>query len=247
MKAELLGDPRYQVLAFDYDGTLAMDGVVAPSTVEILRRLKAAAYTLVLVTGRRTEDLLEIFPQAELFELIVAENGGVVYRPGTDQYRVLGAPPPDRFIAGLRERGVVPLELGRVIVATRQPQETIVLELIRELGLELQLIFNKGAVMVLPPNVNKATGLGTALTTLNRALEQVIGVGDAENDHAFLDACGLSVAVANAVPALKQHADLVLGSADGAGVCELGERLLACKPSQPAQPGNRGGSVPKSQ
>ena len=80
------------------------------------------------------------------------------------------------------------------------------LELIRELGLELQVIFNKGAVMVLPTGVNKATGLKGALKELKVLPEKVVAVGDAENDHAFLDYCGFSAAVANALPAVQEHA-----------------------------------------
>lgn len=38
--------------AFDYDGTLAKDGCVAPSTVHALGRLKAAGPRLLLVSGR---------------------------------------------------------------------------------------------------------------------------------------------------------------------------------------------------
>ena len=54
---------------------------------------------------------------------------------------------------------VPPLAVGRSIVATWEPNQTTVLEAIRELGLELQIIFNKGAVMILPAGMNKAAGL----------------------------------------------------------------------------------------
>ena len=67
------------------------------------------------------------------------------------------------FVAELARRGVAPLSVGASIVATWDPHETTVLEVIRELGLELQVIFNKGAVMVLPPGVNKATRPRAAL------------------------------------------------------------------------------------
>lgn len=73
---------------------------------------------------------------------------------------------PERFAETLRARGVGPLSVGRVIVVTWTPHETTVLETIRELGLELQVIFNKGAVMVLPSGVNKATGRAAALEAL---------------------------------------------------------------------------------
>ena len=81
------------------------------------------------------------------------------------------------------------------------------LEAIRDLGLELQVIFNKGAVMVLPAGVNKASGLKAALAELGLSPHNVVGVGDAENDHALLRPCECGVAVANAIPTLKQEAD----------------------------------------
>jgi hypothetical protein len=97
----------------------------------------------------------------------------------------------------------------------------VVLNVIRELGLELQIIFNKGAVMVLPPNVNKASGLAAALERMSLSPHNVVGVGDAENDHAFLSYCGCGVAVQNALPSVKEKVDLVTRGAIGEGVREL--------------------------
>ena len=127
----------------------------------------------------------------------------------------------------LRERDVSPLAVGRVIVATWKPHETTVLEVIRDLGLELHVTFNKDAVMVLPAGLSKATGLAEALRELGLSAHNVVGVGDAENDHAFLRLCECRIAVANAVPMLKDGADLVTRRDEGAGVRELIERLLA--------------------
>ena len=93
--------------------------------------------------------------------------------------------------------------------------------MIRELGLELQIVFNKGAVMVLPAGVNKASGLKAALDDLGLSSHNVVAVGDAENDHAFMRASAYAVAVANALPAVKDTADLVTKGARGAGVMEL--------------------------
>jgi haloacid dehalogenase-like hydrolase/Helicase HerA, central domain len=82
-------------------------------------------------------------------------------------------------------------------------------------------------VMVLAPGVNKASGLAAALEDLRLSPHNVVGVGDAENDHAFLRACGCSVAVANALPTLKQEADIVTQAERGAGVAEIVEHLLS--------------------
>jgi HAD superfamily hydrolase (TIGR01484 family) len=217
---------RYVALACDYDGTLAHHGRVDQPTLAALERLLASGRKLVLVTGRELDDLQKTFDHFELFEWVVAENGALLYRPANKEAVLLGERPPDRFLEALRARGVAPLSAGRVIVATWHPHETAVLEAIRDLGLELQVIFNNDAVMVLPPNVNKATGLAAALERMGLSAHNVVGVGDAENDHAFLTLCECSAAVANALPAVKETADVVTRGDHGAGVAELIGHLL---------------------
>ncbi len=212
---------RYHVLASDYDGTLAHEGRVDVPTLAALEKLLATGRRLVMVTGRELDDLQKVFAQLHLFEWVVAENGGLLYRPSTREEKRLAEPPPPDFVQKLRERGVGPISVGRVIVATWQPHEVTVLKTIRDMGLELQVIFNKGAVMILPAGVNKATGLAAALREMQLSPHEAVGVGDAENDHAFLSLCECAVAVANALPALKDRADLVTRADHGAGVAEL--------------------------
>jgi haloacid dehalogenase-like hydrolase len=96
----------------------------------------------------------------------------------------------------------------------------------QDLGLEFNIIFNKGSVMVLPTGVNKGSGLAAALHKMQLSLHNTIGIGDAENDHAFLELCECSVAVGNALPAVKDRCDLVMASANGRGVAELISMLL---------------------
>ncbi|HEX4607936.1 MAG TPA: HAD family hydrolase [Urbifossiella sp.] len=217
---------HYQALATDYDGTIAHDGVVDAATLSVLRRVKQSGRRLVLVSGRELEDFLATFAHADLFDRLVLENGALLYDPATRATRPVAAPPPPALVAELRRRGV-PLSVGRSILATVVPHEHAVLAAIRDLGLEWHVVFNKGSVMALPPGVTKATGLVPALDDLGIPAGRVVGVGDAENDHAFLQMCGLSVAVANALPAVKAGADLVTAGARGAGVAELIDRLLA--------------------
>lgn len=218
---------RYHALATDYDGTLAHDGRVDEPTVAALRRLRESGRRLILVTGRQLDDLQRVFPEIELFERVVAENGALLYCPESKEERVLADRPPDAFVQRLKAAGVAPISVGRVIVATWEPHETEVLAAIRDLGLESEVIFNKGAVMVLPAGVTKATGLAAALRELELSPHNVVAVGDAENDHHLLKFCECGVAVANAVPALKERADWVTAADHGAGVTELIGRLIA--------------------
>ena len=214
----------FVALAADYDGTLARDGVVDSATVDALNEVKRSGRKLLMVTGRELSELAGAFPELGLFDLVIAENGALLFDPAKQQETLLAEPPPPAFIERLQELGVAPLTVGRSIVATWEPNERIVLEVIREFGLELHIIFNKGAVMVLPSNVNKAWGLKRALKRLCLSPHNVVGIGDAENDQAFLSACGCSVAVANALPAVKAKADLVVAD-HGAGVVELASLL----------------------
>jgi hydroxymethylpyrimidine pyrophosphatase-like HAD family hydrolase len=218
---------RFLTLACDYDGTLAHDGLVAVETLTALEKMRASGRRLLLVTGRQLDDLSRVFPSVELFDRIVAENGGVVSDPRNGQVEALAPPPPDAFVAALKRRGVTPLSVGRTIVATWEPHHATVVDVIRETGLELDVILNKGAVMVLPSGINKASGLLHALRQLNLSPRNVVGVGDAENDEPFLSACGCAVAVANALDSVKARAHLVTGRGHGAGVVELIDRLLA--------------------
>jgi hydroxymethylpyrimidine pyrophosphatase-like HAD family hydrolase len=219
----------YRALASDFDGTLAHNGTVEQETLDALMRLKKAGYHLILVTGRILHELASIFPELGWFDLVVVENGAVLFDPQKQQLDILSDTPPSKFIARLHEIGM-PLQTGKVIVATWEPHEKEVLQTIKDMGLEFQVIFNKGAVMILPSGVNKAFGLRAALRQLGVKESEVVGVGDAENDHAFLEICGLSVAVANALPAIAEKVNLVTQNHHGAGVVELIDRLLAPPP-----------------
>jgi len=217
---------HYFALACDFDQTLASAGLVAKSTLAALERLLASGRKLVLVTGRQLDDLQRIFPAISLFERVVAENGAVLYRPSTGETKLLAEPPPQAFIDSLRQRGVSPVSIGSVIVASEVPEDAKILAAIRDLGLELQVIYNKGAVMVLPSGVNKATGLLAALSEMCISHHNAIGVGDAENDHALLSACECGIAVANSIQTLRERADLTTSAANGKGMEEIVDRLL---------------------
>ena len=211
---------RFTMLACDYDRTVADDGVILPATLEALIKLKDSGWSMGLVTGREVADLINICDRIDLFDLVVAENGALLYFPGPGQVVELTGQPPSTFAAELSRRQI-PFSSGNIIVSTEETYAHQVLSVIRDLGLELEIIFNKDSAMVLPTGVNKATGLRAGVSRVGLEMSQVVGVGDAENDHAFLEACGLSVAVANALDSIKSNADIVTRSPGGQGVAEL--------------------------
>jgi hydroxymethylpyrimidine pyrophosphatase-like HAD family hydrolase len=105
-------------------------------TIGALEKIKKSGRKLILVTGRQLADLQRVFPEIEVFDLVVAENGALLFDPARKKEEPLAPAPPDRFVEALRARQVAPLSVGRCIVATWDPNETVVLEAIRDLGLE---------------------------------------------------------------------------------------------------------------
>lgn len=217
---------HFLAVACDFDGTMAYSGTVRASTVAALERLKDSGRRLILVTGRRLEELLQVFSNADLCEWIVAENGALLYCPHTRESTLLTEPMPDSLPSLLRERGVENFATGHAILGTWRPHECTVLDALRDLGLDRQIIFNKDAVMVLPTGVNKASGLRAALSQMKLSRHNVVAIGDAENDLPMLTFAGCGVAVENALEPVKAKSDLVMNKDHGEGVEELIAGLL---------------------
>ncbi len=217
---------RFRAIACDYDRTLADDGLVVPETVDALRRGRASGCRLILITGRALDDLRTVFSDLSLFDLVVAENGALLFDPALGSEELLCASPPASFLRLLRGRGV-PFKVGKRVLATTRPHEIDILQLVKQMNLGLEVVFNRESVMVLPSGVDKGTGLTAALAKLGIARAEVVGLGDAENDLPFLHLCGFSVAVANAIDSLKEQVDLVTRSEYGAGVVEIIDRVVA--------------------
>jgi hydroxymethylpyrimidine pyrophosphatase-like HAD family hydrolase len=206
-------------VAVDFDGTLAEFGRPGSSTLDALDEARAGGVRVVIVTGRILADLLAVFPDASGHaDLLVAENGAVLARGA--RHRVLAEPVAGGLAAALAGRGIG-CRRGEVLLACRGADEPAVLEEVRRLGLECQLIRNRAELMVLPAGISKGTGLVAGLADLGISPHNAAAIGDAENDHSLLAAAELGVAVGNAIGALKAEADVVMADADGRGVASF--------------------------
>jgi hypothetical protein len=212
-----ISTPRFfRAVAVDFDGTLTHAAQVSPDALAAIDETRAGGTHVVIVTGRIFAELQAAFPDAcQHADLIVAENGAVLVRGCRP--RTLAAPVPGELAVALARRGVA-CRRGDVLLACSGEDEPAVLEEVRRLGLECQLIRNRAELMVLPPGVSKGTGVAAGLAELGISVHNAVAIGDAENDHSLLAAAELGVAVADAVGALKSTADLVLPGNDGIGV-----------------------------
>ena len=199
---------KFNVLALDYDGIIARHGRTHAEVLEAIREARVLEIVVVLVTGRNLSELRRVLPEQELFDAVVAENGAVIAFPN-GRTRVLGRPPSRELLADLHERGVS-FSFGDCVVEADASAAPKILEAVRKLELPLTLVFNRSRVMVLPQGINKATGLREVLKTMRLSLHNCIGIGDAENDYALLEACEIGVAVSWASKSLKAIADDVL-------------------------------------
>ena len=203
------GSVHVRALATDYDGTIARNGRIDREVRKALERLRAAGISIVLVTGRIYRDLQTVAGDLSLFDAVVAENGAILTFPRGGRSIRLAAPPPADFLLELRKGGFS-FDTGECIVAMSASVAGEVDEIIRRRALPLVEIFNGESLMVLPEGTDKATGLRHAFAALRLDADHAIGIGDAQNDHVLLDACGIGVAVPWATPCLKARADIVL-------------------------------------
>jgi hypothetical protein len=218
---------RFRVLACDFDGTIATEGVVAPATLTALERVRRSGRRLLLVTGRTGPQLEMVLGSWDLFDRIVLENGAVLLDPSAGTERLLCAPVSNRLEPELRRRGVEPLAVGRAIYAASVRHLEVIREALRDLGLSLDIVVNRGGVAILPEGVSKFSGATAALFDIGETAAACVAVGDAENDVPLLALAGCGVAVANALDEVKAVAALVTLRPSGEGVADLADGLVA--------------------
>lgn len=211
----------FRAVAFDLDGTLAVSDRVPDDVLGAVDDARASR-AMVLVTGRTLVELERAFPGlVEHFDSVVTENGAVLTCDGRHRETRLLHEAVDSAVDGaLAARGVGSTR-GQVLLAIDGRDAATAVEVIADLGLDHQVVRNRGAAMILPAGVTKGSGLEASLGALGLSAHNAAAVGDAENDLILLRTAEIGVAVADAVPSLAARADLVLSRPNGTGVIEL--------------------------
>ncbi len=208
-----------RVMAFDFDGTLAVNGDVPPEVETALEQCRASGHVLFLVTGRRYETV-SLGRLAELFSGIVWENGAVLSHTASGEtYLPFGQLDP-RLLKAIEEAGI-PFERGLAIAATWTPHDQALWRILSSQGSSTSLEYNKSAVMVLPPGATKGSGLERLLSLCGLSPRNLAAFGDAENDLSMMTLAEVAVAVADAVPAVIETADVIATAPGPEGVLEI--------------------------
>jgi len=213
---------RLAAFAVDFDGTLTRDGRLASDVRNAIASVRDRGIKVILVTGRRLDDLIRSTGNVDCFDAVVAENGAVLHFPRRGQTIPLAPPPSAVFLDELQRRSIS-FDVGASVVETDASCAPSVIDAIRALHQPLVIVFNRGRLMALPPAVAKSTGLQRVLWTMRLSLHNTIGIGDAENDHDLLSACEIGAAVSWGSPPLLAAADEVI---EGEGPPAVGRYLM---------------------
>lgn len=214
------------VIALDIDGTL-YDGVeVAPEAVDAIRQAKADGHRLIIVSGRRWEQVRSVVPEVDLFERVIGEEGGVMVDVAADTLTLLRDPVEPELVRGLEAAGVPFLDVGHVVIGTPAEWVDVVTQVRDRLGSSLTLVHNKSSVALAPPDCNKGTGLRAAMADLGIEDMPILAVGDAENDLAMFRIATIAVGVANADAAVLASGVPITEARAGRGVAEALRQYL---------------------
>lgn len=232
----------FRVVAHDIDGTITDSGEVSEATYEAIRQLKAARPDVQLwaITGRSADCFLYkptlraeniVIPRDrlhELWDLVIADNGGTLIFPKTGKVIPLAEKLKPELVAALRDGGVDPLWVGETMVASMRNNHRRMRSIMRRVGVgsSVDTEFNRKFVMYMTrttrgQRVNKALGLRIACKMTGQKLRDVIGFGDAENDFSFLRICGLGVAVGDAEVKLRDITGMTATLPAGAGFRQI--------------------------
>ncbi|MBZ5642460.1 MAG: HAD hydrolase family protein [Acidobacteriia bacterium] len=227
---------KFGVLALDYDGTIARDGVLDAEVRKAIAEVRSRGIAVLIVTGRILSELEQVAGDLGFVDGVVAENGAVLWFPNGHS-RLVSSSSSLPLMQELSRRGMQ-FKAGQCVVELDAAAAPQVLSVIRDLELPLVLLFNRGRLMVLPQAVSKGMGLREALATLRLSVHNALAIGDAENDHDLLATCELGVAVSWGSQILQKVADEVLhgdGPTAVAGYIRRVARDLRLPPEQIGQ------------
>ena len=208
-----------RVMAFDFDGTLAVNGDVPPEVETALEQCRAGGHVLFLVTGRRFETVT-LGHLGDLFAGIVWENGAVLTHTASGETYLPFGQLDTRLLKAIEEAGI-PFERGLAIAATWTPHDQALWRILSSHGSSTSIEYNKGAVMVLPPGATKGAGLERLLALCGLSPRNLAAFGDAENDLSMLTLAEVAVAVGDAVPAVIETSDVLASAPGPQGVLEI--------------------------
>ena len=211
------------VVVMDYDRTIADEALNFMISESVKKKLKSSkSYMLVLATGRKYEDIPDR-DVVDIFDAILSENGTILTTDRGKTRRLLIEPQwlvfREKLVKLLCEKGIIHF-VGDAILAAMKSDSDAIGRAFAEAGVlfDVSIEYNKEGLLILPTGWNKGRGTRVALKGLGDC--RIIAVGDDLNDLSLYDIADVRVAVKNAVPELKNRAEIICGKENGEGVVE---------------------------
>ena len=217
---------KLSVIALDYDGTVTRDDRLDTPMREAIAEARRRGVAIMIVTGRRLDDLRRVAGALQFVDSVVAENGALVHFPDGGLTTTLAPPIPPAFLTRLQQEGIT-FEAGQCLIEADASAAPRMLDVIRQLELPIVLVFNRSRVMAMPQGISKATGLRAALEALRKSPRNAVAVGDAENDHELLRFAEVGAAVEWGSPSLRAAADIVISGTGPLAVADFIRRVAA--------------------
>lgn len=171
------------------------------------------------------------YAETKGFDVIAYSGNRLVTKTLTDSVKKItdfGEPTPEAI--GSLINHVHTLKVHKLIIVGGNQRQLKALRWQLDQQLGGSVAFTDGGVLtsleVLPKGASKGQGVKTLLRQLAAKPENVMAIGDAENDVSLLEAVGFGVAVANASEKTKAVAVEVVSSNNDDGVAEAIERFV---------------------
>lgn len=212
-----------KAIALDVDGTITDNSrKICVSAIGAITQAEENGIPVMIVTGN-------ILCAAKMLAImlgttggLVSENGGVIEYKGEKKllgsieecqraFEYLKTKYPVRKVEFSDER------ISEVAIE-RNIKEELVKETLKDFNVEIY--DTKFAIHLTDPSVDKGTSLEILAAHNGVKTEEIMAIGDSENDIEFLEVAGLKVAVNNADEELKAEADYITSGTHGDGVAE---------------------------
>jgi hypothetical protein len=216
-------------LALDVDGTITdQKRRLCPGALEAIRNVEEQGIPVIIVTGNILCATKTISILLGTTGGLVAENGGVIEYGG--QISVLGdLEKCEKAFQHLRKiYDVRKVEYSSARVSEIALERSLPVKKIKETlkNWDVEIYDTQFALHLTDPAVNKGLSLLNIARKMQVKPEEIMAIGDSENDLEFLEQAGWKVAVANSDQELKIKADYVTRKPYGDGVKEAIGRFL---------------------
>jgi len=219
---------RFKAIAVDVDGTLTdKDLILDMNAVKALRSLKSMGLEIIICSGNVLPIAFAISRYVGARGPVVAENGGVIYY--NDEIRVLSRPDEAiRAFEYLRKR----LPVRRLFTDRWRESEVgfyqdVDVDEVRRILKDFDVLVESSgyAIHIMPNHITKMDGIRALEEMTGISPEEIIAIGDGDNDAAMIEGCGYGIALANASEKAKEKADYVTEKTYGEGFVEASMKI----------------------